>query len=207
MCRPWGRSSAWGGTAESDRRRPPVSPSSFEASPVPRLCNRGPGNRRSAAPRGPAPVERGSEGHRLGATLDLSATVLPQRVDRPARQRVVGREQPGEDEPVVVPAVVQHGADTGHALGDLAVLDQRRVDLLARSGAGYGSCELVLPDQLPDLAGSDAQQLTGLSPVEPVVDQVVESRAFGDVRLLHPSTVPRRPSAGTATRTLTTYAT
>src|SRR5689334_19487432 len=79
---------------------------------------------RAATPRYRAGITTASERHRLCAALDLAAPVLPERVDRPTRQRVVRGEEPGQDRPVVVPAVVEQGEQTGDPLDDLAVQDQ-----------------------------------------------------------------------------------
>src|SRR5215213_4176609 len=72
----------------------------------------------------------GSERHRLGPPSHFGAPVLPQRVDRSARQRLVLGEQPGDDLPVVVAAVVEHGQHPGDTLDNEAAVEERSRDLL-----------------------------------------------------------------------------
>ena len=140
---------------------------------------------------------RSLERHRLCSTLDLGATVLPQRVDRPAGQRVVRGEEPGQRFVVVVPAVVQHRQHPGHALDDGTVLNQGGRDALAGAGRGYDGRQLVLADQLADLADADAEQLCDLAPVEPVLDQrgqLCRLGVLGNLGLAQSTTVPRSAS-------------
>src|SRR3954454_19792524 len=85
----------------------------------------------------------GSEAHGLRTPLGLGAAVLPQRVDRPARQVVV-EEQPGDALAVVVPAVVEHRQQPGESLDDqVVVVEERRGHLRPGTGRRYGGRQLV----------------------------------------------------------------
>src|SRR5690606_12201919 len=112
-----------------------------------------------------------SEGDRLGATLDLRATVLAQRVDRAAGQVEVG-EDPLDALAVVPAAVVEERQQPGEALDDLAVLDELRRDALAPAGPRYGSGELVLADHGAQLVDAHAERGGSLRPLEPGGDEV-----------------------------------
>ena len=102
--------------------------------------------------------------------MTSAAAVLAERVDRAAREVVVG-EEPGDALAVVEAVVVQQRQQAGQPLDHQAVLDE--VGRHPRAGARHGhrGGELVLADHRAHLARRHAEQLGDLAPVEPLGDE------------------------------------
>src|SRR6516164_6669130 len=137
----------------------------------------GSGVRRRGGPR--------SERQRLRPAVHFGAPVLGHRLDRRARQRVIGREQPAQRLRLVEAAVEEHGQRPVQALEDVVAVQE---------GGGYAHRAVraldrdqpVVAEQLPDPAGRKAEPGGYLGEGEPITDKGVGPR----VNLCHISECP-----------------